>query len=140
MRHAVDSVGAGLVGLDFENDPGDLRRADPNSVKTSEKDFFEFQHRMRVGDQVLIMVHHFPFALIVISGEYNYMAECEPELGVWFRHFRRIDKSKTIFAADVETDARKWERIVMTDTISILRDESSKSYQLIDKWRSGISL
>ena len=61
---------------------------------------------MSVGDRVLIIVHHFPFALATVLGEYNYIAAPEPALGVWFRHFRRIDKGARAYFADRVTNAR----------------------------------
>ena len=137
MAHAVQSVASGFIGLDFAGDWGDLRKADPDRVKTGERDFFDFATRMQVGDLVLVVVHHYQFALVTVAGDYNYIARTEPELGVWFRHFRRIDKRKTVYWADWVTDAKKWEPITMTDTISILLDPSSKSYRLIDEWRKA---
>ena len=134
MRHAIESIAAGFIGLDFPSDLGDLRLADPSSVPTGQKDYFDFAHRMSVGDKVLVMVHHFPFALVTVEGDYNYIKFPEPEIGVWFRHFRRIEKEVTRFYADRITNARQWEPITMTDTISILKDPQSKSYQLIDSW------
>lgn len=88
---------------------------------------------MQVGDQVLIVVHHFPFALATIRGEYNYIKIPEPELGVWFRHFRRVHEVR--YFADRMTNAQSWEKLVMTDTISSLKDPNSKSYRLIDGWK-----
>jgi hypothetical protein len=89
---------------------------------------------MRIGDKVLIVVHHFPFALVTVAGDYNYLKSSEPEIGVWFRHFRRIDPNATACYGDWVTDVRKWEQLRMTDTISILKDPGSRSYQLIDTW------
>lgn len=136
--HAVQSVAAGFIGLDFEGDAGDLRKADSANVKSSERDFFDFANRMQAEDLVLIIVHHFPFALVTVRGDYNYIARREPELGVWFRHFRRIDPRRTLYWADRVTNARDWEQLRMTDTISILSDPGSKSYRLIEDWRKDI--
>lgn len=47
-----------------------------------------------MGDVVLIMAHNFPFALVTVSGDYNYIRTPDPEIGVWFRHFRRIIYSR----------------------------------------------
>ena len=90
---------------------------------------------MQVGDRVLIIVHHFPFAVVTIDSEYNYIRRTEPELGVWFRHFRRI-KDDPVYFADYATNAKSWEPYKMTDTISILKDPTSKSYKLIEKMTS----
>lgn len=137
MAHAVQSIGAGFIGLDFLGDPGDLRRADPATVKSTERNFFDFARRMQVGDLVLVVVHHFQFALATVLGEYNYISRPEHELGVWFRHFRRIDTRRTLYWADRVTNARKWEPITMTNTIQILDDHASDSYRLMDEWRAG---
>lgn len=32
----------------------------------------DFAKNMSVGDKVLIIVHHFPFAVVTVDGEYNY--------------------------------------------------------------------
>jgi hypothetical protein len=90
---------------------------------------------MDIGDLVLIIVHHFPFALVIISGDYNYIKQPVPEIGVWFRHFRRIDRSKTKYFADKITNVQSWEQFKMTDTISPLNDPTSKSCRLIDEWK-----
>jgi hypothetical protein len=92
---------------------------------------------MERGDKVLVSVHHFPFALVTVAGDYNYMASPEPQLGVWFRHFRRIERSATRYYADRITNAKAWQSITMTDTISILKDPTKQSYQLIDSWTAG---
>ena len=132
-RYAIESLAAGLIGLGFSDDPGDLTKADPSGIKPSHRDYLSIANEMKMGDYVLIMVHHFPFALATIAGEYNYMREPEPELGVWFCHFRRVKNVR--YYADYVTDAHQWERIVMTDTISPLHDRQSISYRLIDEWK-----
>jgi len=90
---------------------------------------------MQEGDFVLIVAHHFPFALARISGPYNYIRETAPEIGVWFRHFRKVDDIR--YYADFKTNAHAWDRTTMTDTISPLRDPNSISYRLIEEWRAG---
>lgn len=90
---------------------------------------------MKVGDTVLVIAHHFPFALATIAGDYNYIRFPAPEIGVWFRHFRRVKDVR--YYGDLETNAHNWNKIVMTDTISPLRDPSSKSYRLIVKWAAS---
>lgn len=134
MRYAVESIAAGFIGLDFKEDAGDLRLRDQASLDPGERDFWEFAHRMECGDRVLIIVHHFPFALVSVDGDYNYIRNPEPELGVWFRHFRRIDRAQTRFFADRITNARQWDQYKMTDTISVLRDSEGQSYGLIRDW------
>jgi hypothetical protein len=134
LRHSVQSIAAGFIGLDFAVDPGDLTKAQASSLPPGQTDYWDFAHRMRIGDKVLIVVHHFPFALVTVAGDYNYLKSSEPEIGVWFRHFRRIDPNATACYGDWVTDVRKWEQLRMTDTISILKDPGSRSYQLIDTW------
>lgn len=133
VRHAVESLANGFIGLDFLNDPGDLSRADQSGVLQSERDFFGFASQMSQGDLVLVIVHHFPFALATVAGPYNYIREPAPELGVWFRHFRRVEPVR--YYADHVTDVRKWEQLTMTDTISPLYDQAGKSFRLIDGWK-----
>lgn len=87
---------------------------------------------MTVGDRVLLFAHHFPFALARISGDYNYIRVAAPEIGVWFRHFRSVDDVR--YYGDHITNARNWEPITMTATITPLRDAGSASYQLIERW------
>jgi hypothetical protein len=132
-KHALESLAAGFIGLDFEGDCGDLTLLpDASRLKTGEKDYLQFARDMALGDKVLIMLHHFPFALVAVSGPYNYIKTPEPEIGVWFRHFRRVDEVK--YFADLVTNAASWEPITMTDTISPLKDPNSKSYKLIQGW------
>jgi hypothetical protein len=134
MQYAVESLAAGFIGLDFETDPGNLTLASREALPGTQRDYIDFALRMDAGDKVLIIVHHFPFALCTVAGDYNYIRNPEPELGVWFRHFRRIDSSKTKYYADLVTNVRSWEQYKMTDAISVLEDPTSKSYKLIDTW------
>ena len=100
-----------------------------------QRDYWAFAHEMRIGEKVLIIAHHFPFALATIDGEYNYIREVAPESGLWFRHFRAVKNVR--YYADFHTNARAWEQLTMTDTISPLRDTNSKSYRLIESWLTG---
>jgi hypothetical protein len=138
MRYAVESVAAGFIGLDFKNDPGNLDNVARNSLATSERDYWEFANRMVPGDPVLIIVHHFPFALVFVDDVYNYITHPEPELSVWFRHFRRIAREKTRYFADYRTNASGWDQFKMTDTISILTNEDGKRIQLMKEWIGSI--
>ena len=135
MKHSVESLSAGFIGLDFATDVGDLRVTTQAKLPEKQKDYWAFAHEMKEGDLVLVFVHHFPFALATVDGDYNYIRVCAPEIGVWFRHFRRVKDVR--YHGDFKTDARRWEHITMTDTISPLRDRSSKSYQLIEAWLAG---
>ena len=131
MRHAVESLAAGYIGLDFEEEVGDLNRITREQL-TQQKPYLAFAHEMTEGDRVLVMVHHFPFALVTVKGEYNYIRNRAPELGVWFRHFREV--SDVRYFADYRKDARTWPRIPMTDTICPLRRDDSASSELIEEW------
>lgn len=130
-QHAINSLAAGFIGLDFGVDPGDLRLAERASLPTGQTDFYDFAHKMAVGDNVLIVVHHHPFALATVAGDYNYIKEPVPEIGVWFRHFRRVAEVR--YYADRVTNPKEWERLVMTDTISILQP-STQSARLMSNW------
>lgn len=131
---AAESLSAGFIGLDFKKDVGDLLRAQRADLG-DQQDYWGFAHEMKEGDAVLIIAHHFPFALATVAGPYNYVRSTAPEIGVWFRHFRRVAKGVRYYA-DLVTNAHQWERLVMTDTISPLREETSASYKLIERWRS----
>jgi hypothetical protein len=130
----VESVAAGFVGLDFEVDPGDLTNVGRAQLPQGQTDYWDFAHLLSPGDPVLIIVHHFPFALVAIEGAYNYIKEPDPNIGVWFRHFRRIDRTKTKYYADLVTNAKSWDQMTMTDAIAILKDPAGKSHQLIATW------
>lgn len=134
IRHCVNSLAVGYIGLDFESDVGDLLTINQTSLPEKARDYWAFAHEMSIGDKVLIIAHHFPFAIVTIAGNYNYIRSQEPKLGVWFRHFRKIEKENVRFYADFVTNAKNWEQIKMTDTISPLRDPQSKSYKLIEEW------
>lgn len=128
--YANQSVAAGFIGLDFATEVGDLLSDEQKNILAAQKDYVHFANNMEKGDKVLIIVHHFPFAVVTVDGDYNYIRKTEPELGVWFRHFRRIKDA--IYFSDYKTNAKSWEQYVMTDTISILNDPKSKSYKLIE--------
>lgn len=131
-EYAVRSLSAGFIGLDFVDEVGDLIITDPQSVIPTQRDYFAFAHTMAIGDPVLVMAHHYPVALCTVSGEYNYIRHTAQELGIWFRHFRRVENVR--FYADKVTNAHVWQNITMTDTISPLHDPQSLSYQLMHTW------
>jgi len=116
--YANQSIAAGFIGLDFATDVGDLLSDAQQDILSTQKDYINFARNMSIDDKVLIIVHHFPFAVVTASGDYNYIRRTEPELGVWFRHFRRI--KDVVYFIDYQTNARSWEQYIMTDTISIL--------------------
>ena len=89
VRHSVESLCAGLIGLDFREDVGDLMTLTRDELPSNQEDYWLFGHEMTHSDIVLIMAHHYPLAICRVSGDYNYIRNCAPEIGVWFRHFRR---------------------------------------------------
>ena len=67
---------------------------------------------------------------------YNYIRAPHQELGVWFRHFRRVEVLS--YYADFVTNPAKWEQTRMTDTISVLYTPTSKSFMLIKRWVAAV--
>jgi hypothetical protein len=132
IKDAVESLSAGYIGLDFDTDVPDLKTVTQAVLPEDQRYYWAFAHEMAMGDQVLLFAHHFPLALVRVAGDYNYIKFKAPEIGVWFRHFRKIDDVR--YYGDYVTDARKWERITMTGTIAPLRDPKSKTYHLIEDW------
>lgn len=132
LKHSIESLAAGYIGLDFDRDVGDLTKTAQEKLPKEQRDYWAFANEMKAGDLVLIITHHFPFALVTISGKYNYIREKAPELGVWFRHFRKVKDVR--YYADYVTNANSWQQITMTDTISPLRDPKSLSFKLIEEW------
>ena len=118
------------IGLDFATDVGDLLSTPQGALPEYQKDYWAFAHEIRPGDRVLIIAHHFPFALATVDGPSNFVREAVPELGVWFRHFRKVKGVR--YYVDFVTNAKAWGSITMTDTISPLRDRNSVSYKLIE--------
>jgi len=130
-HYTSKSIAAGFIGLDFATEVGDLLAEEHQNILDTQKDYLAFGKEMQPGDKVLIIVHHFPFAVVTVDGDYNYIRRTEPELGVWFRHFRRV--RDVIYFADYITNAKSWEQYTMTDAIAVLRDPNSKSYRLIEE-------
>jgi hypothetical protein len=133
VARAIGSLAVGYIGLDFAEEVGDLMATEQAKLPSNQKDYWAFAHTMRENDLVLIVVHHFPFALVRVSGAYNYIRSKAPELKVWFRHFRAVTDVR--YYADFKTNAHAWERTIMTDTISPLHDVKSISYRLIEEWK-----
>lgn len=132
VRHTVESLAAGYIGLDFSIDVPDLLTVGQNALPPTQRNYWAFAHEMNVGDRILLFTHHFPFALARVAGPYNYIRETAPEIGVWFRHFRKVDDVR--YYGDFLTDAHIWERLTMTATITPLQKTDSGSYQLIERW------
>ena len=118
--HAAQSLSAGFIGLDFENHVGDLMRTKQQDLPKHQRDYWAFAYDMAIGHRVLIISHHFPFALVTVAGDYNYIREPVPQIGVWFRHFRRVEDVR--YDSDFVTNAKDWQQLTMTDTISPLHD------------------
>ena len=136
VKHSTRSLGLGYIGLDFAEPPGDLTDVDPATIPQSQRDYADFAHTMQIGDAVLIVAHHYPFALVRVVGPYNYIRDPNEELGVWFRHFRKVNVLG--YYADFVTNPGDWQQTTMTDTISVLRDENGISYRLMDSWLEHI--
>lgn len=137
VAHSMKSLGLGYIGLDFSNSPGDLTDVAQDQIEQGKRDYWEFAHTMRVGDLVLVVAHHYPCALVKITSKYNYIRNPEEELGVWFRHFRRV---KVLgYYADYKSNPATWEKTIMTDTISILHPTDGISYQLIKRWKKSLA-
>lgn len=133
VSHTMKSLGLGYIGLDFADPPGDLTDVGRDDIDQAQRDYWEFAHTMAEGDYVLVVAHHYPCALARVSGPYNYIRTPQPELGVWFRHFRRVQAVG--YYADFVTNPADWEKTIMTDTISVLNDKQGISYRLIERWR-----
>jgi hypothetical protein len=131
VRHSVESLAAGFIGLDFSADVGDLRMTTEDRLPEVQRHYWAFAHEMSEGDRVLVFTDHFPFALATVDGDYNYIRTPEPQIGVWFRHFRKVREVR--YYADFVTNAHDWETLTMTATITPLRERSSRSYQLIEE-------
>jgi len=136
VAHSMKSLGLGYIGLDFATPPGDLTDFAQDQIEQTQRDYWEFAHTMGTGDLVLIIAHHYPCALARVTSEYNYIRNPKTELGVWFRHFRRVEVLS--YYADYKTNPAAWEKTTMTDTISILHATDGISYQLIENWQAEI--
>jgi hypothetical protein len=132
VRHTVKSLSAGYIGLDFAEDFRDLTTVEKEELPANQRNYWAFAHEMDEDDRVLLFTHHFPFALVRVAGPYNYIHSIAPEIGVWFRHFRKVDDIR--YCGDFVTNARSWKPMVMTATITPLRGRNSASRQLIERW------
>jgi hypothetical protein len=132
IKHCVDSLAAGYIGLDFASEVGDLKTTTQSALPKHQKDYWAFADEMVEGDWVLIVAHHYPFALVKVVGPYNYIRDTAPEIGVWFRHFRKIDEIK--YYGDFVNNPHSWQQTIMTDTISPLRNADALSMRLIVDW------
>jgi hypothetical protein len=131
IRYCVTSLAAGFIGLDFAGGDQDLRQINKKNLPEGQRDFMDFAKRMNKGDKVLIVAHNLPFALATVSGDYNHIAQPEEELGIWFRHFRRVKNVR--YYADYRTNVRTWDRVIMPDTLSIL-GRKTQTYRIMKQW------
>jgi hypothetical protein len=132
VRDTVTSIAGGYIGIDAPCDARDLGTVLRDALPASQREAWSFAQEMAIGDRVLVFVHHFPFALVRIAGRYNHVRAPIPELGIVFRHFRRVDDAR--YYADLAPNPREWESIAMTERVVPLRDPNSLSYQLIERW------
>jgi hypothetical protein len=130
--HTVQSLSAGYIGLDFSIDVPDMLTIRQEGLPENQRNYWAFAHEMAIDDRVLLFTHHFPFALARVRGPYNYIRVIAPEIGVWFRHFRKVEDVR--YYGDLATNAQDWERITMTATITPLRETDTASFQLIERW------
>ncbi|MBC7625183.1 MAG: hypothetical protein H7232_17590 [Aeromicrobium sp.] len=136
VAHTTRSLGLGYIGLDFANPPGDLTDVERGAIDATQRDYWDFAHKMTAGDLVLVIAHHYPVALVEVTGVYNYIRRPDEEVGVWFRHLRRVRVLG--YYADFRTNPAEWEKNTMTDTIAELTTETGISYQLIERWRKAL--
>jgi hypothetical protein len=124
---AARSLAAGFIGLDHSIDIGDMRKSE-NLLPPSQRDYFDLALRMQRGDKLLVISHHRPFAFATVDGDYCYVTAPQPELGVWFRHFRRVKDVR--FVGDLITNPELLPQLTMTDTIASLGPHTD-SYKFI---------
>lgn len=65
----------------------------------------------------MVVARHYPRALVPITGPNSYIRASKEELGVWFRHFRKVQLLG--YYANLATRPTKWEKTIMTNTISL---------------------
>jgi len=135
IRHTVESLAAGYIGLDFAGDVQDLMTIKQSALPANQRHYWSFAHEMDVGDHVLLFAHHYPFAIARVAGAYNYVRTTAPEIGVWFRHFRAVEDVR--YYGDFVKSPAEWEKIVMTATITPLRKGDTASLRLIKRWLSS---
>jgi hypothetical protein len=85
------------------------------------------------GDQVLVMVHNVPFALVTVEGSYNYVRTPIEEISDWINHFWRVRKVK-YYADRPNNPPRQWVNIPATMTLQRLTEADSESRRLINDW------
>lgn len=145
VKHTTESLSAGFIGLGFgkDTDPGDLTKVKPTDsgviLQNNEEVYWQFADEMQIGDIVAIFCHNQPFALTKVTGDYNFIKSPVREIGVWFNHFRTIDKGYTKFFLDLNgTTRNQLEELIkgLPSQMTIQKhiDNTVKVYQFIDKW------
>ena len=132
VNHSIQCISRGYIGLDFKETVGDLTGVDRSELPGKQQKYMDFATPMKEGDFVLIVAHHFPLALVKVSGDYNHIKEHDENLGIWCTHFREIELLG--YYADWKTNAHDWDKTTMTDTISKLGRDTG-SGRLISEWR-----
>lgn len=140
ISHTTASLTANYIGLGFLNDPGDLEISSPLPIHQSNNEFtyWQFYAELKIGETVAIFAHNLPFALVQVSGEYNYIKSPMPESGLWFNHFRKIENLRYFLD---EYTFEKWINFFENPpptqmTIQRHSDTSKPIYKFIEAWHS----
>src|SRR5688572_14876029 len=68
MKHAVESLSAGYIGLDFGDRIPDMLTVTQEALPEIHRNYWAFAGEMQVDDRVLLFTHHFPLALVRVAG------------------------------------------------------------------------
>jgi len=134
-------LGMNYVGVDFEEDPGDLTKISSEELNTKKytnpNNFRAFASEVLENDYILIMLHNMPHALVTEIQDYNYIKNQVEEMGIWFRHFRRF--MKISYFGDIYKSKNDLlnSSLIMTNTFSGVT-EDSESGRLITEWLTSI--
>lgn len=135
--HSVNVLGKGYIGLDFVNQPGDLTKADLTAiVPAHQRHYAVFADQMQIGDVVMVVVHNRPFALVEVTGSYNYVLDPD-ELGVWFRHMRRA-KLLGMYSDYINNPA-DWAMTPTAPTIMAVVDTDGDVHRLMEQWHVSLT-
>ncbi len=135
-QHSIRCISSGFIGLDFETDVGDLRKLTKENLPKGHRTYLAFAKEMKPLDIVLIYVHNYPFALLKVKSKYYYTTSSIPEIGIWPRHFRRVELLQ--YYSDYIKNPRKWKKSTMTETLTPLRDKNKSTYILISGWLKNL--
>lgn len=64
IKHTVESISAGYIGLDFVTDVPDLKTIQQDTLPESQRNYWAFAREMQIGDHAPLFAHHFPLALV----------------------------------------------------------------------------